>query len=168
MKTLERINAWLNRCAMAGAGVILVSMILLTMANIVLRKVWVPVRGTYEIMGFAGAVIAAMAMGATQKKKEHIRVDILFNRFPEPIKTLLGAVNTLICAVFFSGAGWFLCKKAHTLMRTGEVSETLRMIYYPFTYVVATGCFLLSLMLILDTVRLVYPGPDPDEKEEKK
>lgn len=150
MKILEQINNWLNRWAVAGAGVILVSMILLTFANIVLRKVWMPVRGTYEILGFAGAVLTALAMGITQKKKEHIHVDILYNRFPDPVKKVLGAVNTGICAAFFSVAGWFVGKKAYTLYETGEISETLRIVYYPFAYVVAAGCFLLALVLFND------------------
>jgi len=149
---LEKISDRLNRWATAGAGVILVFMILLTMANIVLRKVWVPVRGTYEMMGFAGAVITALAMGITQKKKEHIHVDILFNRFPAPVRRVLSAVNTGICAVFFAMAGWYVAGKAQTLFATGEVSETLRMVYYPFAYVVAGGCFLLAVMLLMDTI----------------
>ncbi len=150
MKLLEKFNDWLNKWAVAGAGVILVSMILLTFANIVLRKVWVPVRGTYEIMGFAGAVLTALAMGITQKKKEHIHVDILVNRFPVPVKRFLSGINGGACAAFFALAGWFVGKKAHTLYATGEVSETLRIIYYPFAYVVAGGCFLLAAMLFCD------------------
>ncbi len=66
METIEKISEILNRCAGIIAGAILVFMILLTMGNIVLRRVWVPIRGTYEIMGFAGAVITALAMGFTQ------------------------------------------------------------------------------------------------------
>jgi len=149
---LEKISDRLNRWATAGAGVILVFMILLTVANIVLRKVWIPVRGTYEMMGFAGAVMTALAMGITQKNKEHIHVDILFNRFPAKVRRVLLAVNTGICAIFFAMAGWYVAVKAHTLFATGEVSETLRMVYYPFAYVVAAGCFLLAAMLLLDTI----------------
>ena len=149
---LEKISDRLNRWATAAAGGILVFMILLTVANILLRKVWIPVRGTYEMMGFAGAVMTALAMGITQKKKEHIHVDILFNRFPSPVRRVLLAVNTGICALFFAMAGWYVAAKAHTLFATGEVSETLRMVYYPFAYVVAAGCFLLAVMLLIDTI----------------
>ena len=156
MKTLEKINDQLNRWAAGLAGAILVFMILLTFANIVLRKVWIPVRGTYEIMGFAGAVLTALAMGITQKRKEHIHVDILFNRFPAPVKRGLSAVNTGICAAFFAVAGWYVGKKGYTLFETAEVSETLRIAYYPFTYVVAAGCFLLAGMLVIEMISSVF------------
>ncbi len=150
MKFLEKINTVLNKCAMAMAGGILIFMILLTFTNIVLRQVWVPVRGTYEIMGFAGAVLIALAMGITQKKKEHIRVDILFNKFPDKTKKILSAINAGICCAFFSVSGWYVAKKAYTLYETGEVSETLRIVYYPCTYAVAAGCFLLAAVLLSD------------------
>ena len=152
MKTFEKINNTLNRWAGNVAGVLLVFMILLTVANIGLRQIWGPIRGTYEIIGFSGAVMTALAMGVTQKKREHIHVDILFNLFPDIVKRILSALNTGICGVFFAVSGWFVGKKAYTLFDTGEVSETLRMVYYPFAYVVAAGCFLLAAMLFCNMI----------------
>ena len=154
METIERISDALNRCAGVLAGIILVFMILLTMGNIVLRRVWVPIRGTYEIMGFAGAVITALAMGFTQKRREHIHVDILVSRFPRPVKKIVFAVNNVLCTLFFLLAAWFVGRRGMILLETGEVSETLRMAYYPFAFVVAFGCFLLAAMLFIDLLKL--------------
>ena len=154
METIEKISDLLNRWAGIIAGIILVFMILLTMGNIVLRRVGVPIRGTYEIMGFAGAVITAPAMGFTQKKREHIHVDILISRFPRGGKKAVFAVNNGLCTLFFLAAAWFVGRRGMTLFETGEVSETLRMVYYPFAFVVAFGCFLLTAMLFIDLVKL--------------
>ena len=156
METIEKISDILNRCAGIIAGTILMFMILLTMGNIVLRRVWVPIRGTYEIMGFAGAVITALAMGFTQKKREHIHVDILVSRFPRSVKKVVFAVNNAVCTIFFLVAAWFVGRRGMTLLETGEVSETLRMVYYPFAFVVAFGCFLLAAMLFLDLLKLFF------------
>lgn len=156
METIEKISDILNRWAGIIAGIILVFMILLTMGNIVLRRVWVPIRGTYEIMGFAGAVITALAMGFTQKRREHIHVDILISRFPRAVKKAVFAVNTAMCSVFFLVAAWFVGLRGMTLLETGEVSETLRMAYYPFAFVVAFGCFLLAAMLFIDLLKLFF------------
>ncbi len=155
-KTIERLNQW----AGIVAGAILVFMILLTMGNIVLRRVFVPIRGTYEIMGFAGAVITALAMGITQKKREHLYVDILFNRFPAAVKRVLSAINNGMCGAFFLVAAWFVGQRAMTLFETGEVSETLRMAYYPFAVVVALGCFLLAAILLLELIKLFIKDSD--------
>ena len=157
MEAIEKISDILNKIAGIIAGIILMFMIILTMGNIVLRRVWVPIRGTYEIMGFAGAMITALAMGFTQKKREHIHVDILVSRFPQWLKKAVFAVNNVLCTIFFIVAAWFVGRRGMTLLETGEVSETLRMAYYPFAFFVAFGCVLLAAMLFIDLLKLFLP-----------
>jgi len=55
MNLLDKLTLKLNRILITIAGCFLIGMILLTCANIFLRIVWVPVRGTFELMGFFGA-----------------------------------------------------------------------------------------------------------------
>lgn len=156
MQTLNRINDFLNRLLIWIGGVFLVGMILITCANIFFRIVWVPVRGTFELMGFFGAVVAAFALGYTQKKKGHIAVDVLINTFSFKTHRILTAINSFICLVFFGAAAWQIIIKANTLMNTGEVTETLRIIYYPFTYAVALGCIVLSFSLLTDLIQALW------------
>jgi len=106
------------------------------------------------LMGFFGAVVTAFALGYTQAKKAHISVDILVNLFPKRLQKIINGINNLICAAFFSLAGWQIAKLAGSLRASGEVTETLRIIYYPFTYGVALGCFLLAMVLLIELVEL--------------
>ena len=124
--------------------------------------VWVPVKGTYELMGFFGAIVAAFALGYTQVSKGHIAVDILVDRFSSKTRKITGIINCAACAGFFIIAAWQLAIKATTLWKTGEVTETLRIIFYPFTYAVAVGCAVLALVLLLELVRAVIPGKEGD------
>ena len=140
------------------AGLILIVMVLLTCANIGFRMFWVPISGTYELMGFAGALLTAFALGYTQIKKGHIAVDVLVNVFPQKTRWVITAINNGMCFVFFMLAGWQLAIKANTLRTTGEVTETLRIIYYPFTYAVALGCVVLALILLTDLLRHLMPA----------
>jgi len=156
MQTLNRINDFLNRLLLWIGGVFLVGMILITCANIFFRVVWVPVRGTFELMGFFGAVVAAFSLGYTQQKKGHIAVDVLINTFSARTRRILSAINSLVCLLFFFFFAWQLTVKAHTLMATGEVTETLRIIYYPFTYAVALGCIVLCLSLLTDFIQALW------------
>ena len=155
MKPLEKFNRGANKAGIAAAGLFLAAMIAITCANIFSRIVWVPIRGTYEMMGFFGALVTAFALGYTQLHKAHISVDILVNLFPERLQRFLNGLNCAVCSVFFSIAGWQIAKLANTLRVTGEVTETLRVVYYPFTYGVAVGCFLLALVLLVGLVQLV-------------
>jgi len=156
MLSLEKISRILNLLFIWGAGICLAAMILITCANIFLRLVWIPIRGTYELMGFFGAIVTAFSLGYTQMKKAHTRVDILVDSFSNKTQVILNAVNQFICTIFFVIAGWFIAKYAATLWRTGEVTETLRIVYYPFTYGVAGGCFLIALVMFVEILKLFY------------
>ena len=138
------------------AGMFLAAMILMTCLNIFSRLFWSPVKGTYELMGYFGALVTALALGYTQLKKAHIAVDVLVGQFSQKTQLILQGFNCLVCMVFFSIAGWQINQLARTLWQTGEVTETLRIIYYPFTYGVALGCCLLALVLLIEFLKLIF------------
>jgi TRAP-type C4-dicarboxylate transport system permease small subunit len=138
-------------------GLFLAAMITLTCANIVLRTVGFPVQGTVELMGFFGAVVTACALGYTQIKRGHIAVDVLINTFSRSTRSFLHGINNVLCLSFFGLAAWQLLKKAEILRHSGEVTETLRIIYYPFMYVVAVGCVLLALVFGRDLKQALFP-----------
>jgi TRAP-type C4-dicarboxylate transport system permease small subunit len=154
MDLLEKISRILSITFLWIAGAFMVAMILITCANIFLRIVWVPLKGTFELMGFFGAVATAFALGFTQMKKAHISVDVLVNRFSERTRTILNGINYFICTIFFGIAGWQIARWSATIRETGEVTETLRIIYYPFTYCVAFGCLLIALVLLVEFLKL--------------
>ena len=153
MVILEKTSRWLNKLLVWLGGVFLAAMVVLTCSNIFLRTVWVPIKGTYELMGFFGAIVAAFALGYTQVSKGHIAVDILVDRFSSKTRKITGIINCAACAVFFIIAAWQLAIKATTLWKTGEVTETLRIIFYPFTYAVALGFGVLCLVLLANAAK---------------
>ena len=160
MRRIDRFVSGLNGGLAFVGGVFLVAMILLTCGNILLRIVWVPVPGTFELMGFFGAVTAAFALGYTQLRRGHIAVDVLIGRFSRGTRRVLLAINSLICLVFFAMVAWQIGLKATVLMRSGEVTETLRVAYHPFTYGVAVGCGALALVFFADLVRALWPDKE--------
>ncbi len=155
LDTLSRI---LNKLLVFLGGLFLVAMIVLTCANIISRLIWVPIIGTFELMGFFGALVTAFALGYTQVKRGHIAVDVLVNTFPNHVKKIIQTISDLICCIFFLMAAWQLAIKATTLLKTGEVTETLQVIYYPFTYAVAFGCLVLALTLLTELIRTLGSG----------
>ena len=139
------------------SGVFLLGMILLTCANIFIRQFFIPIRGTFELMGFAGAIVTAFALGYTQFTKGHISVDVLVNTYPKPLKRIVSLINHGVCCVFFIFTAWHVMQKALTLKNAGELSETLTIIYYPFTFAVAFGCLILALALFTDFLKALLP-----------
>jgi TRAP-type C4-dicarboxylate transport system permease small subunit len=160
MHTLDKISKILNQILMFIGGIFLVGMIVLTCGNILFRIIWVPIPGTFELMGYFGAVVAAFALGYTQIKKGHIAVDVLVNTFSRPVKKLAQTINLVVGLVFFGLAAWQVAIKASVLRQTGEVTETLRIIYYPFTYAVSIGCLALALVFLIDLIKLYVPSKE--------
>ncbi|MGD9236637.1 MAG: TRAP transporter small permease [Desulfobacterales bacterium] len=156
MGILEQISHICNRFMIILAGFFLAAMILMTCMNIFSRLFWSPFKGTYELMGYFGAMVTAFALSYTQIKKAHIAVDVLVGQFSQRTQLILQGFNCLVCMVFFSIAGWQINKLARTLWQTGEVTETLRIIYYPFAYGVALGCCLLAFVLLVEFLKLIF------------
>ena len=153
MDLLMRLNKFLNKLLTLTGGVFLLMMIILTCVNIFIRQYFNPIPGAFELMGYAGAVVAAFALGYTQFTNGHIAVDILVNTYPGPLKRMASILNHAVCCVFFIVTAWYMVQKALTLKNTGELSETLRIIYYPFILAVAFGFFILSLALFTDLLK---------------
>lgn len=153
MVFLDRVTRLLNGMLMWLAGIMLGAMIVLTCANIFLRTFWLPVSGTFELMGYFSAVAMAFALGHTQIAKGHISVDILVTRFSSGTRRLLNGINNLACALFFALVVRQIAEYGTTLWKTGEVTETLRIVYYPFTYAVGLGCALLSLVFLVEFLK---------------
>lgn len=158
MQVFNKINLYVNRALIFCGGVFLVGMVVLTCANIVLRAFGMPVRGTFELMGFFGAVTAAFALGYTQIRRGHVAVDVLMNTFSPATKRFLKVINNLVGLVFFLAIAWQVADKATVLKAAGEVTETLGMAYYPFVYCVAIGCAMLGLVFLADLANVLATG----------
>jgi len=151
--TLDKISGFIAKCLTMLAGLFLVAMMILACANMVLRAVWVPVQGTFELMGFMGAVVAAFSLAFAQRQKSHIAVGILLKRFPMFIRRTADAATSLVSCGFFALAGLETWKWAAYLVETGEVSETLMIIYHPFVFATSAGCLALAFVLLVDTLK---------------
>lgn len=162
METLDRLSHVLNKILVWIAVCFLGGMILITCANILLRLVWVPLRGTFELMGYFGAIVTAFALGYAQIGRSHIAVDILVLRFSKRTRKILNGINYLVCTAFFTIVSWQIARYATTLWQTGEVTETLRFAYYPFTYGVSLGCLVLALSLLVDFLKLFFGDREED------
>ena len=138
----------LNRGLIWIAGASLCVMVVVSCANMLLRFLGYPLKGTYELLGLCGAVLAAFALGTTQKQGGHIEVDLLQSVLPRKINRLLKLVADLASAAFFSLICWQLIVLALSLRESGEVSETLHLPYYPVVLTVALGVFSLLLVFL--------------------
>jgi TRAP-type C4-dicarboxylate transport system permease small subunit len=158
IKYLEQIDKVIRKILVALAAIFLLAMLFLTVANIVMRQFSMPIQGTFELTGLFGAIVGAVVLGYTQKRKENIAVDIVFNCFPKTLKRIVCVFGDLCCAAFSVLAAWEIAKIGIKQLTTGEVTETLRIIPYPFVFIAAAGFAALGFVFVIDMLKNVMPS----------
>ncbi|RZB30361.1 MAG: hypothetical protein SRB1_02641 [Desulfobacteraceae bacterium Eth-SRB1] len=137
-----------------AAGAI-VSMMLLTTADVILRVFRCPIPGTYEIVGLLGAVVISFSLAYTSVERGHIAVEFLVQKLPKKVRIFISAINEFLCLFFFGLLTWQTILLASDLKESGEVSLTLQMPIYPYVFGIAMGCGLLFLVLLKDFIKSV-------------
>jgi TRAP-type C4-dicarboxylate transport system permease small subunit len=150
---LNKING-LSRVFNVIAGISLTFLMLLTVMDVILRALKRPIVGTYELVAFSGAVVIGFAVPLTSWLRGHIFVDFFILRFSQKVRNIFNITTRCLVIVLFFLIGWNLIKYGMDLQKSGEVSLTLQMPFYPFAYGVAVCCFVQCLVLICDVIKI--------------
>ncbi len=132
------------------AGISLLLMVAIGFANVVCRNFWQPLKGSFEIIGYLGAITIALSLGSAQLEKKHIIVDIITRKYTPEWRRMTATIGHFCGAFFFSLAAWQTWAWGDTIRQAGETSETLHLTFYPFIYLTAFGFAYLALVLISD------------------
>lgn len=150
---LERANLWLQRVLAVIAGVALAALMGFTAFDVVMRSLGRPVAGSVEIVGWLAAVAMALALGDVQVNRGHVAVTLVSERLKGRQAALLEAINSVVALLLFGLASFVILRYGTTLQQTGSLSETLKVVVYPWVYVVAIGFAGLTLALLVDLLR---------------
>ena len=161
MNRLVRLERWLCLAGLGVAGALLCALVLLSGANVFGRLLGHPIGGSYEISGFLGALIAALALADTQRKRGHVELDMFTKRYKPLVKRLVGAFNMLCGFALLLVLAIQQINRAKRLLAAGELSETLRLPYPWLMYLCAGGLMLLACAYLTDCVYL-RTRRDPD------
>jgi TRAP-type C4-dicarboxylate transport system permease small subunit len=137
------------------AGSALTFLMLLTIADIILRFFRRPITGTYELVAFSGAVVIGFSLPLTSWMRGHVYVDFLIHKFPKKMQDLFNIGTRILVIALSLNIGWNLIQVANDLRRSGEVSSTLKMPFYPVAYGLAISCFILCLVIFCDIVKIL-------------
>lgn len=152
LRVLEQIVSLINIGLAWIAGLSLVLMILLIVFNGIKRVFSAPFSGTTEVAGWLGAIAISFALGYTQLHHGHVDIDLLVQKFPKRLQKFVSIVVTLASLLFFMVVGWQLIQYGFSLMEGNNVSQTLRISFYPLVCLTSLGFFGLTLALFKDLV----------------
>lgn len=128
---------------------------LLIVGNVLLRIVWKPILGTYDIVSFLGAVLISFALANCAAQKGHVAISIVVERLPQRAQAITDSITGLFSAVIFMVISWQSIVYATKLWQDGVLSATLLVPYFPLVYGVGFGCIMISLVLLADFFKSV-------------
>lgn len=132
------------------AGLCIVSVMILVVGNILLRKLFKqPILGTYELVGYLTALGISLALARCAYQNGHIALDYILNRFPKKIRLVSNITINLAGLCFWSLSTWHLFKYAQSLKASGVVSPSAQIPVYPVVLFIGLGFMGLCLVLLL-------------------
>ena len=143
-----------NRGMDLVAGTALVSIMLLTTCDVVLRYLGHPILGSYDLVSFGAAFVIGFALPRTSWEKMHITVDLLVEKIPRR-RFIVDLVTRAMALALFVLVGWNLFILGAGFFKTGEETLTLGIPLFPMAYALGFCAFLQCFALIGDVVKIV-------------
>ncbi|MGZ3537542.1 MAG: TRAP transporter small permease [Thermodesulfobacteriota bacterium] len=134
-------------------AVALTFMMLLTVADVILRAGGRPILGTYEIVAFSLAIVIGFTIPQVSLDRGHVLMEIVLDKVSKRSKTILNTFTRLLCIILFVIIGYNLFSVGNELITSGEVSSTLKLPFYPIAYGVGVCCFIECFVFIFDIIR---------------
>ena len=144
----------LSRFMQVIAGIALVFMMSLTTCDVILRIFSKPIIGTYEMVAFTGGMVIGFSLPITSFVRGQIFVDFFYQKFPQFWQNVFNVVTRLMVMVLFLFIGWNLMILASDMVRSGEVSLTLQLPFYPVAYGIGIACFVQCLVIVGDLIKI--------------
>jgi TRAP-type C4-dicarboxylate transport system permease small subunit len=145
-----RLSKWSNGIS----GIILILMMLITVTDVILRSFGKPIVGAFELVAFSGALVLGFSIPFTSWVRGHIYVDFLVQRLSRTAGMIFHTATRCLGIGLFFVIGWNLIKMGADLSKSGEVSSTLQMPFYPVVYAVGVCCFIQCLVLMADVWKI--------------
>lgn len=123
-----------------------------------------PVPSALELSQAGLAVVVFMGLAFAQRRRGHVMVDILFNRFAGTTKTIFTGLAMLAAVAFFGFLAWRTGIAALESFQVDERSWGLtRFPIWPSKIAVAFGCVVALLESLRQFVHLLGGNPDAYE-----
>jgi TRAP-type C4-dicarboxylate transport system permease small subunit len=156
---LERINrvvsAWFERVGIAGVLVMLGITCIDVLGTKFFRS---PINGAIDIVMLSQVVVIAFAIATTQIAGRNVRVEFFVSKLAKTSQAVIDSFVYLFQFILFILIIWRTYALGRSLAIAGEVSATLFVPLYPFTFAIAVGCIPVCIIFLLKFLNSVSKG----------
>jgi TRAP-type C4-dicarboxylate transport system permease small subunit len=140
------------------AGIALVSIVLLTVSDVILRRFRMPIDWAFEVVVMLAAVVTSFALPQSTLEKGHVLTDFLIEKLTPRWQKYLFAFTRVLAVFVFVILGWRVVCLGQKFCKAGQVSPILEFPDYPVAYAVAVALFIECLVLLWSLVEEVRGG----------
>ena len=141
------------------AGVVLVLLVLLTVADVVMRYAFnAPIFGAQDMSQLALIVVVFLSMAYCGRKGGHVAVDLFVQALGRRAAAWIDAAVSLAGAGVLFTLAWRSVVSGGRASLFGSASNLLVIPFEPFYYVIALGAALYGLVLVGQAVAALAPG----------
>jgi len=161
-KAFRKFNAFLN----VISSTLMIILMLMTVTDVVLRK-WfgLPFSGSYELTMLMLSLIVLFGFGYANDYKEHVVIDIFYERMPYSLKKFCSILAITLSLVMTAVLTFVVFRQGLRLMASGGITFSLKIPLWPFAMIGSVGFFGYFLSNVCDCLfilkdRKVF-GNDP-------
>jgi len=130
----------LTHAMAAVGGLAVIAMILVTVADIVGRRVGFPVKGAYDLVRVFGAIAMGCALPLTKAVKGHIAIEYFFQKMAHRGRAVTDTAMRLVLLALFLLLTWQFARQGLMFLNSGEVTATLHMPMFWVPWLAALAC----------------------------
>jgi TRAP-type C4-dicarboxylate transport system permease small subunit len=161
MDKLRSVVSRLTVIMAAVAGVTLVCVMLMTVLDVILRYFGRPITGIYDMVALGGAIVIGFSMPLAAERKVHVYMEMALQAHSRTGKQILSVFTRILVFGISFLAAWNLLRLGMDFRQTGEVSLTVRIVYYP----IAMGlglCFFIQMFVVFVQILEAFSGGGND------
>lgn len=156
LKRIEEINhslcVWLERI---GIFAMLV-MVAVTVIDVTGTKIFKsPVLGSIDIVTLSQVIAIAFTIAIAQITGRHVSVELLVSNLSEKTKVVIDSFIHFLQFLLFALIVWQVIMLGSALQDAGEVSATLYIPLYPFTFALALGFVPMCILCLLKSINSI-------------
>ncbi len=147
-RTSEVLGNGVRLLAIAG-GVVLMFLMLLTVADVTLRKFLEPIEGAQDISESGLIVVVFLSIAYSGWTGGHIAVDLIGGAVKGRALDTLNVVVRTFCGMFFVVVAWQSFDQGLDALEFGDGFNVLPIPHYPFYFIIAFGSLVFAGVLLV-------------------
>ena len=137
------------------AGVILIAMVLVTLFDVILRNFGRPITGSMEIIQYGGAIVFGFSVPYATFLKAQVRVDLITDTLKPATARIVSIVTRIVGIALFLFVCYNFFLYGLDVKRTGELSPSFKIPYYPIVFALSASFLLQSLTIFYELIEIL-------------